>query len=65
LAHKNKIKINNIYLGLLLISVFTLVFKFAIFPNIQERYFVFYFIIIFVTLVKFALNVDEEKNSKA
>lgn len=49
---KNKVKLNNIYVSLIFISVFTLVFKFAIFPNIQERYFVSYFIIIFIALVK-------------
>jgi hypothetical protein len=61
MAQKNKIRLNNIYLWLLLISVFTLLFKFAIFPNIQERYFVFYFIIIFIALTKFMLNVEEVK----
>ncbi|MDD5769718.1 MAG: hypothetical protein PHE25_02020 [Candidatus Gracilibacteria bacterium] len=60
LAMKNKVKLNNIYVGLLLISTFTLIFKFAIFPNIQERYFISYFIIIFISLLKIAFN--EENN---
>lgn len=59
---KNKIKISNIYIWLLWASVFTLLFKYSIFPNIQERYFVSYFIIIFIALLKFSLFEDEEQN---
>jgi len=58
-AQKNKIKSDNIFLWLLIISTFTLLFKFAIFPNIQERYFVFYFIIIFISLTKIILNQEK------
>ncbi len=54
LWQKNKIKLSNIFMWLLIVSTFTLLFKFAIFPNIQERYFVFHFIITFIVLVKFA-----------
>jgi hypothetical protein len=64
LAQKNKIKLDNIYLWLMILSVFTLVFKFAIFPNIQERYFVFYFIIILITLTKFMINIEEKELKK-
>lgn len=63
---KNGVKLNNIYIALLLISVFTLVFKFAIFPNIQERYFVSYFVIIFIALIKlmFQEETDGERRKK-
>lgn len=54
LWQKNKIKLSNIFFWLLIVSTFTLLFKFAIFPNIQERYFVFHFIITFIVLIKFA-----------
>lgn len=59
-ASKNKIKLNNIYIALLLISIFTLIFKFIIFPNIQERYFVSYFIIIFIALIKLMFNEEND-----
>lgn len=61
LALKNKVKMNNIYVGLLIVSTFTLLFKFAIFPNIQERYFIFNFIIIFIALVKLAFGSEKEE----
>lgn len=60
LAIKNKVKMNNIYVWLLIVSTFTLLFKFAIFPNIQERYFIFHFIIIFIALIKLAFNNEKE-----
>lgn len=57
---KNGVKLNNIYIALLLISVFTLVFKFIIFPNIQERYFVSYFVIIFIALIKLMFQEESD-----
>jgi len=58
---KNKVKMNNIYIWLLIVSTITLLFKFAIFPNIQERYFIFNFIIIFIALIKLAFGNEKEE----
>lgn len=59
-SSKNLIKINNIYIALMLISVFTLLFKFAIFPNIQERYFVSYFVLIVIWMVKLFFSQEND-----
>lgn len=63
-ASKNKIKLNNIYLWFLFSALFTLIFKFIIFPNLQERYFVSYFIIIFIALMKVLFYEEDDQKRK-
>lgn len=62
-ARTKKIFLDNIYIWIIYLSIATLIVKFILFPNIQERYFIFYFLIIFISIVKILFSdvVKEEE----
>ncbi len=57
--------LKNIYIWLIYLSIVSLTVRFILFPNIQERYFIFYFLIIFISTIKlFFENINLVENKK-